>query len=269
MSQSPSVNLIGWTLHSGLFMRHIIYPTQNIIEGCVMAIFPEWELASDFLNYSINTIGHQPEFHQKPGAYGTIPVRVDEITGIDIPILISDGNDENGKKTVAIVAQDPLRNVTKDVMLKPFYPFRQPIVGTPFAFHYNLKNAEKCYSQTEVYRKIIRGLLNKGYNVYITDIWKSWDKNKVTRKKRWGINNPHFICLVNELNMINPDYVILMGNEAQAKFKGKSFKNKLWNHNIQEICVPHPSRAANGTWAKILCKYNPTTKANYIVENIP
>jgi len=38
-----------------------------------MAIFPEWELASDFLNYSINTIGHQPEFHQKPGAYGTIP----------------------------------------------------------------------------------------------------------------------------------------------------------------------------------------------------
>lgn len=134
MSQSPSVNLIGWTLHSGLFMRHIIYPTQNIVEGCVMAIFPEWELA---------------------------------------------------------------------------------------------------------------------------------------RKKRWGINNPHFICLVNELNMINPDYVILMGNEAQAKFKGKRFKNKLWNHNIQEICVPHPSRAANGTWAKILCKCNPTTKANYIVENIP
>jgi len=252
-------------------MRQLIYPTQSIVESCVTAIFPEWKLTSDFLNDSINIIGNQPEFHQKPGAYGTIPVQVNEITGVDIPILISDGNDETGKKTVAIVAQDPLRNPTKDAMLKPFSPFQQPIVGTPFAFHYNLKNIEKCYSQTVVYREIICGLLNKGYNVYITDIWKSWDKNKTTRKGRWSINNPHFICLINELNTINPYYVILMGNEAQAKFKSKRFKNNLCNHNIELICVPHPSQAANGTWGKMLCncKCNAKTKANYILKRIP
>jgi hypothetical protein len=61
--------------------------------------------------------------------------------------------------------------------------FHVSIVGTPFAFHYKMdkSNNPKFYPQTEVYRLIIHGLLGLGYNVYVTDIWKCWDKYKTYR----------------------------------------------------------------------------------------
>ena len=212
------------------------FPTQGIVEKCLTKIFPG--LPNNSLNKPVSIIGNVPEYHQKPGFYGTLPVPINTITGIDIPILLTN-DDMEGKETVVIVAQDPLRNI-KDDMLQPFYPFQQPIVGTPFAFHY----ASQLYKQTEVYRSIISGLLAKGYKVYITDIWKCWDKDKTTRRGRWGNKNPHFECLAQEINEIKPDYVILMGKQAQNKFK----RIKDMYKDTYPICVPHPSAAANGAW---------------------
>jgi hypothetical protein len=230
------------------------FPTQGIVEDCLNKIFPG--LPASSLSSSVTFIGNIPEHHNAPGAYGTLPVHVSQITGIDIPILLTndDKEDKEVKGTVVIVAQDPLRSI-KDPMLKPFIPFDKPIVGTPFAFHYELQ----YYKQTEVYRLIVDDLLKKGYNVYITDIWKCWDKDK-TYRGRWEKGNPHFDCLVEEIDEIKPDYVILMGKQAQNNF------DSIKCTQPTQICVPHPSAAANGAWVRQIGKCDIPTKADYIID---
>ncbi len=229
------------------------FPTQGIVEDCLNKIFSG--LPASSLSSSITIFGNIPEYHNAPGAYGTLPVHVSQITGIDIPILLTN-DDKEDKETVVIVAQDPLRSI-KDPMLKPFIPFDKSIVGTPFAFHYELQ----YYKQTEVYRLIVDGLLKKGYNVYITDIWKCWDKSK-TYRGLWKKGNPHFDCLVEEIDEIKPNYVILMGKQAQNNFKKIKFTYK----QPKLICVPHPSAAANGAWVRQIGKCDIKTKANYIIK---
>lgn len=244
------------------------FPTQKVVEQCLINLFPGQGLQYGCLDQSVSTIGNMPESHHSPGSYGFLQCPVNEITGVDIPILVING--EKKEKTIAIVAQDPLRD-SNDGMLRPFSPFPQPIVGTPFAFHYT----PECYKQTEVYRNIIHGLLKKGYNVYITDIWKCWDKSKNTRGGRWGNKNPHFECLVQEINMIKPDYVILMGNQAQTKFNSIKFNLQL-DMDKKLIPVPHPSASANGAWAKIINEKNgpkekvcSQSKVDYIMAKVP
>ena len=109
-------------------------------------------LATGCLKSSIGIIGKDSDFHKTPGKYGTLPVKVNSITGVDIPVMVYvDDNEKNKNETIAIIAQDPLRN-TEDKKLQPFAPnYPNPIVGTPFALHYD----SRCYPQTVVYRKII------------------------------------------------------------------------------------------------------------------
>ena len=236
------------------------FPTQNVVENFLSTVFPV--LSKGCLNASISKIGSKPEAHQNPGAMGTLLVHVNTITGVDIPIMVK-GDENMGNKTVAIVAQDPLRN-SKDIMLQPFAPFDNPIVGTPFAFHYK----QKVCKQTKVYREIIHGLLQKGYNVYVTDIWKCWDNSNTKKMGKWGINNPHYKCLVSEINSIKPDYVILMGKQAINKLHDLG---KNLNYTNTLVSVPHPSGSANGAWAKILNgnRISLRAKVDYILNMIP
>lgn len=154
------------------------FPTQGIVEKCLIDVFGKLSkvigfptLSKGCLTPSIKTIGTIPECHFCPGTYGVLSKSVPTLTGVDIPILVR--ADEEPHKTVAIVAQDPLR----DPKTLPSHHHKKVIVGTPFAYH----NDVLCCPQTLVYRKIIQGLLNKGYNVYVTDIWKCWDKYKTYR----------------------------------------------------------------------------------------
>ncbi len=238
-------------------MAVIYYPTQIIIEKYLVKMFKG--LATGCLKSSIGIIGKDSDFHKTPGKYGTLPVKVNSITGVDIPVMVYvDDNEKNKNETIAIIAQDPLRN-TEDKKLQPFAPnYPNPIVGTPFALHYD----SRCYPQTVVYRKIICELLKKGYNVYATDIWKSWAKEG--KRERWNNSNPHFQCLAEEIDAINPKYVILMGNQAQSKFNKKAFQKTIKNKPTP-ICVPHPSNAANGTWSEMGISCTPECKADYIV----
>lgn len=228
------------------------YPTQVIVEKCLQRVFSGLSLGC--LSPSVQTLGYVPQFHSNPGMFGTLPVTVPSITGVDIPILVEDDYPING--TVAIIAQDPLRNPSGP--LTPFNPYNNPIVGTPFAYHYN----STVYPMTNVYRHVINGLLNRGYRVYITDIWKSWDPNNMTRIGKWSNKNPHKICLDEELDLIKPDIVVLMGNVAQSKYKIINYAAK------KVVSVPHPSNASNGTWAIMGVSANPQAKANYILSQI-
>ena len=236
-------------------MATMIYPTQTIVEDYLRKIFPG--LPKRNLNPSVSILGNISEHHTSPGIFGTLPVTVSSITGVDIPILVEDVVTTEG--IVVIIAQDPLRNVS-DPMLQPFGPqFPNPIVGTPFAYHYHPSKAQ----QTVVYRSVINGLLKKGYRVYVTDVWKCWDQNKKTRMRRWSKNNPHYQCLLEELNSVQPDRILLMGNEAKNKFK--SIEPEL-KKKINPDLVPHPSKANIQSWQEIGIGTDPNDRADYILR---
>lgn len=236
-------------------MATMIYPTQVIVEKYLQRIFPGLSLGC--LSPSVQKTGYIPGSHSGAGGFGILPVTVPTITGVDIPILVEDNYPING--TVVIIAQDPLRNAS-DPMLQPFGPqFPNPIVGTPFAYHYHPSKAQ----QTVVYRSVINGLLKKGYRVYVTDVWKCWDQNKKTRMGKWSKKNPHYQCLLEELNIVQPDKMLLMGNVAEEKFKTiQSGLNKI----INPICVPHPSKANIQSWQEIGIGTDPNDRADYILR---
>lgn len=240
-------------------MATITYPTQTIVEKCLQSIFPGLNLGC--LNLSISVLGNVSEYHNLPRNYGHLPVNVgNNVTGVDIPILVTDNNEPPHKGTVVLLAQDPIRN-PNDPMLHGCN-FQRPIVGTPFAFHYQLQ----YYSQTDAYRLVINGLMNKGYQVYVTDVWKTWDQHKLYRRGRWGINNPHTICLIEELNDIKPNYIILMGKQAQNKYR--SIANNL-NCSPNQVIGPHLSYAANGAWKTLIGSTALHNKVNYYLNQIP
>ena len=130
-------------------MYKMSYPTQCVVEDCLIKVFNHLSsmgckfptLSKGCLSPSIATMGSIPESHKCPGTYGVLDGDVCTLTGVDIPIMVEE--DGKHRKTVAIVAQDPLRDPNT---LPP-----QVIVGTPFAFH----NEVSCCKQTQVYREKI------------------------------------------------------------------------------------------------------------------
>lgn len=210
-------------------MAKILYPTQQIIEGYLQGVYPS--LGVGCLTPSIKTIGYIAQHHNQPGIYGTLGVAVNTLTGIDIPILLEGTNTSKG--TIAIVAQDPYRN-KKDPMLAPFKPFIKPIVGTPFAYHYSLS----CYTQTKVYRLIIRTLLSQGYRVYITDAHKFYPNISGQRKTEIAL-------LIDELDDIQKKYglcrVVTFGKDAWDYINNSKY------NNIQ-VPLLHPSQQNWPNW---------------------
>lgn len=191
----------------------------------------------------------QPQFLPKAKA-GTIFNGILDLLGFDVPVLIKTKQEFKG--TIAILGQDALRD-RKDPLLNGFNSMNDIAVGLPYAIAFNWN-----YKQVAVYHKLIKGILDAGYNVYLTDIWKSWDINHVSRLGRWSNQNPHKQCLDKEFNSVKIDYVVLMGCVAQNKYKS------ITSHpNIVEIPVPHLSPAANVTWKDFL-KEKPIDETNKI-----
>ena len=210
-------------------MAKILYPTQQIIEGYLQGVYPS--LGVGCLTPSIKTIGYIAQHHNQPGIYGTLGVAVNTLTGIDIPILLEGTNTSKG--TIAIVAQDPYRN-NRNPMLAPFSPYSNPIVGTPFAYHYHIS----CYPQTKVYRLIIQTLLYKGYRVYITDAHKFYPNISGQRKTEIAL-------LIDELDDIQKKYglyrVVTFGKDAWGYINNSKY------NNIQ-VPLLHPSQQNWPNW---------------------
>ena len=213
-------------------MVKIFYPTQGIIEGYLQSVYSS--LGSGCLNPSISTIGNIAEHHNLPGAYGTLGVAVNKLTGIDIPILLEGTNSSKG--TIAIVAQDPYRDA-KDPMIAHFASIQNPIVGTPFAYHYNRDE----YPKTKVYRIIVDELLNKGYRVYITDAHKTYPNISNQRTTEIAL-------LIDELDYIQKNCglcrVVTFGKDAYDYIMNK---NCISNKNII-VPLLHPSQQNWPNW---------------------
>ena len=89
-------------------MAKISYPTHGLI-GDYLGNAYRVKLS---LEDSINILGMETEAHpkeDKSGYYILDDVKVSELTGVDIPILLENDNNIN-RGTIAIVAQDPKRS---------------------------------------------------------------------------------------------------------------------------------------------------------------
>lgn len=171
---------------------------------------------------------------------GTAFSMIPDLVGFDVPVVIKPSCPEK-KGTVMILGQDALRDVN-DSHLNGINTNTDVVVGLPYATAF-----DQDYKQVADYHNLIKTILDGGYDVYLTDIWKSWDKDHKSRLGRWSKKNPHAITLLDELNIINADFVILMGNEAKNRYA--SIKPST---PPVQIHIPHLSPANNGTWAEKL-----------------
>ena len=179
-------------------MAQIKYPTIDLIESFIQGEYNQSISPTAVEPVLGNTVGNYTD--KDNGKYHVICLPIQKpLIGIDIPVLINESQPAKG--TIAIIAQDPLRN-DKDKML-PQNPSGNTIIGTPFALHYT----EKCYPQTAVYRRIIEKLLTKGYDIYITDARKIYPKDK-------GLKGKEIDLLIREINRIKPRFVITLGSTA-------------------------------------------------------
>ena len=172
------------------------------------------------------------------------------ITGIDIPILINDLSRKT-TNTIMIVEQDPLRNYH-------FYAKRynttilshNAIVGTPNALHCN---------PVSFYLKLVEELINKGWNVYLTDVHKIYAPGLKGKKGRLTANE--ITLLADELNVIRPTKVLLFGNEAKRAF------SKIPYSSINTIPFLHPSARAVH-WSSFIINTTDAAKLKYILSKV-
>ena len=231
----------------------IIQNPNAILNGYVIEFptvgFVKSHFQLDITPADQNQLGY-PRFIVNKAKAGTVFCKIQGILGFDVPVLIK--TKEKCKGSIAILGQDALRDL-KDPLLEDFNTKDDIAIGLPYAIAY-----DHNYKQVSVYHNLVKDILDAGYDVYLTDIWKSWDKDHNSRMGKWSKNNPHNRCSDDEFESVNIDYVVLMGNVAQNKFKTITTPN-----SVVEIPVPHLSPAANGTWKDIL-KGKPVEEANKI-----
>lgn len=165
-------------------------------------------------------------------------VRNEPITGIDIPVFF----DNNGKKTIMIIERDPYRT-TNDRQLAVYKPLftSHGIVGTPNALHM----PQSAYPNSRIYRDLINQSVKKGYNIYLTDVYKVYAPGLVGSKGRFGKNEQKL--LVEEIKHIKPDKIILTGQDAQMAY---FLSSGLLTGSPFPIFAPHLTGARPSSWTK-------------------
>lgn len=156
---------------------------------------------------------------------------------IDLPSLFELDNGINDKPTIVILGQDP----------KSDQDSKQIGLGTPYGLHH--KGSREILGRTKLYFEMILALLNLGYRVYLTDVYKVWvcDPNR----PYYGVKLPRVdqekftSTLKVEILAMAPVALVTWGKESANSVKTLDL-------NIQHLIFPHPSGAANGTWKKLM-----------------
>jgi uracil-DNA glycosylase len=161
---------------------------------------------------------------------------------VDLPSLLELDNGDGNKLAIALIGQDP----------KTHDEHEQLHVGTPYGLHH--KDSRETLPGTKLYFDMVHILLELGYRVYLTDVFKIWVCNP---KKRYdGLKLPYcdqkrFLEIIKpELDVVKPVAVITWGKVAGDAVG----ELKL---GIKHLKFPHPSSAAGGAW-KSLMKKTPT-----------
>lgn len=160
------------------------------------------------------------------------------LIGVDLPLLF-DSNNSNAE-TIMVIGIDPLRK-RKDFP-KPDFGLGNIIIGTPYALHSTFYRESK--GRTKSYYNFIKHIISKGYNVYVTDIFKIWmNDSEKTEKDRFFLGDEVLESnkvLLKEFEIIQPQILIAFGNLVYKSLKGLGLSTKI-------IKLPHPS-SANRRW---------------------
>jgi hypothetical protein len=171
--------------------------------------------------------------------------------GIDIPTLFEINNGILDKDTVFIVGQDPLRGKEKPGKIE---------IGTPYALHSKDCRAER---NPKLYFTLIKVLLDKGYRVYLTDIFKIWvsksnrdNNNKLIRNSLKATDGRRFAeVLKNEEKIFKSHKVIAWGNEASKALKKQKIDHFKFTHPAYLIRLKGASHEKiKASWEEFLIK---------------
>jgi len=180
--------------------------------------------------------------------------------GIDLPVLINPAENVTHKGTIFFVAEDPLRPPPTEVEKNELNRKNDIVLSMPFGVH--IEQARK--NRLKVYWQVFERLLNDGYSIYATDIYKIWMKQIGSRSKE-KIPNDLIEAFKNslqeEVNWLTPSLIVCYGNRAFDAANHLSLKT-------ENILFPHPSGSANGKWKRDMGKADDQFKKDYIYSKI-
>jgi len=150
------------------------------------------------------------------------------IIGVDIPSILELNNNIRDKKTIVILGQDPRRRSKERV--------EEIEIATPYALQ--SKYCREKHRSTRLYFDLIKVLLENGYRVYLTDVFKIW----ISQPNNGIYNTPlikqeqdRFIKILKlELEIFKPLAVITWGQVASEAVDRIT---SSFNH----FKFPHPS----------------------------
>lgn len=158
--------------------------------------------------------------------------------GIDLPVLLQP--DQVSDKTVFIIAEDPLRDFKN--------PQEGVVLSTPFATH--LPGLR--HKHLRIYWEVIQELVNHNCNVYLTDLFKLWIKQKDQEKVVFhgDLLTAFYQALEIEIASFHPQLIITYGQPAC-----QAIQRMHLPPTIHHLAFAHPAPTANGQWKKVLQEF--------------
>jgi len=179
------------------------------------------------------------------------------LVGIDFPTWFNI-NTSNTKR-IMILGIDPLRSVNA---FEGYDLNNQTLIGTPYAMH-RKSMREGNQGILRSYWGFVKSLIDKNYGIYLTDIFKVYFMSQNQR----SYNHKYFIenkqkhlkqILEKEIEMINPDLIIVLGNKPlnllgiqKIKITNKISKNLEYNGR-SILPMVHLSGLASGGRKKFI-----------------
>lgn len=191
------------------------------------------------------------------------PAKISSPNGIyaghDLPVWLNDPYKADVR--IMIVSQDPRRS---DAEMKSagLNQQRGIAVSSPFGLHDPYWRSKPDSLIYDVVANLIGGYEMEGIelSVYFTDIYKLHGVDSIKSVPKItsnDTNNSYIYCDIfkQELDLFQPDIIVLLGKEAQNAKKCCTSGSYSSNPNLPIIIeLPHPSRQANGAWKKRLEK---------------
>lgn len=157
------------------------------------------------------------------------------LTGIDLPIIAS-SNTVNNRKLM-VIGSEPLRNWNYFTEHQ-LSIYNHIVISTPYSLH-------QLDAKETLYYKIVEHL-TKTHQVYLTDLRKIWFAG-FERHKTFLEAKFHNDFLLDEINYVNPEYIITFG---KIVFDALSLIIKTNNLNIKVHYLIHPSQRTQGEGRK-------------------
>lgn len=198
------------------------------------------------------------------------------LKGIDLPTWFGDFSN----KKIVILGIDPLRSEGVFKRENNANVHNDIVVGTPYAFHEKSTREGWCAG----YWTFVDGLVKQNNFVYCTDIFKTYYYNKSSKTRSYldsefVSNSKHRDILIKELELINPDLIIVFGKVAHKMLLEKNcpkigqsiFNTKatldLKNKSVNIYTVMHLSKGTRGENFKTFFDSNKIDTSSLNVEN--